>query len=113
VSKIFVDMTGSQGGFGDEGEGGLGGWVQASLSVTGGEILYLFVGCGNGFNGGGVGYYGHGGGASDIRTSLSDLKTRLVVAGGGGGSGKVGRPGSGGIAKRIPFALIYSILFLH
>ena len=90
MSKVLVNVTGAQGGSG----GGYGGWVQASLSVTAGQILYLFLGgvgnMGNGFNGGGYGgnwpdWAAGGGGASDIRTSSNDLTTRLVVAGGGGG----------------------------
>ena len=92
--------------------GGLGGKVTGTLNVTGGSTLYFYVGgkgadavgqaTSGGFNGGGgVGLYtnaslpvnssgcfpGAGGGASDIRTSLGTLSSRLVVAGAGGGAG--------------------------
>lgn len=109
--KIFVNVTGSQGA----GNGGLGGWVQASLSVKGGDLLYISVGCRDGdFNGGGDCGNSYGGGASDIRTSLSDLKTRLVVAGGGGGSSQSRDiAGSGGKLMRISFAPFGPGLFLH
>ena len=43
-----------------------------------------------GYNGGGGaqrGNTGTGGGATDIRTSQSDLSSRILVAGGGGGAG--------------------------
>ena len=38
-----------------------------------------------------------GGGATDIRTSLSDLNSRLAVAGGGGGGGGQGGGATGGM----------------
>jgi Glycine rich protein len=95
VSKVLVNATGAQGGTPQSGGlGGLGGWVQASLSVTAGQTLYVFVGgdtvVGASYNGGGAGgrvggSYAGGGGATDIRTISSDLKSRLIVAGGGGG----------------------------
>jgi Glycine rich protein len=90
VSKVLVNATGAQGGTPQSGGlGGLGGWVQASLSVTAGQTLYVFVGgdtvVGARYNGGGAGGSYAGGGATDIRTISSDLKSRLIVAGGGGG----------------------------
>jgi Glycine rich protein len=103
VSKVLVNATGAQGGTPQSGGlGGLGGWVQASLSVTAGQTLYVFVGgdtvVGASYNGGGAGgsYRGGvGGGATDIRTISSDLKSRLIVAGGGGG-GSYGYSSDGG-----------------
>jgi Glycine rich protein len=105
VSKVFVNAFGSEGeGFASV--GGLGGWVQASLKVTGGQILYILVGGAghnSGFNGGGRNqgrYLAAGGGASDIRTTLGDLASRLIVAGGGGGGSIDGtRGGNGGAVK--------------
>lgn len=89
--------------------GGGGGKVTGTLSVTSGSTLYFYVGgrgedgitmrtTGGWNGGGGAGYYGGnavsspcypgtGGGASDIRTSVGTLSSRLVVAGGGGGAG--------------------------
>jgi hypothetical protein len=85
---------------------GNGGRVQATLAVTSGSSLYLYVGgqgtsastSGStgtgGWNGGGRGGVGNGsccsggggGGATDIRTTAGDFNTRLIVAGGGGGT---------------------------
>ena len=91
-----------------------GGRVQATIPVTSGEALAIFVGgeggmggaCGNGsggglggFNGGGNGGApgasggsgndsgNGGGGASDVRQGGDGLKNRVVVAGGGAGGG--------------------------
>jgi hypothetical protein len=86
-----------------------GGRVRATIPVTGGEKLVVFVGgqgSGSigGFNGGGnsctssrrdCGY--GGGGASDIRQGRDKLSDRIVVAGGGGGQGgSAGRDHRGG-----------------
>jgi hypothetical protein len=78
---------------------GLGGRATATLPVTPGQILYVYVG-GNGagganapggFNGGGnasaLGGGASGGGATDVRAVSGDLASRLLVAGGGGGYG--------------------------
>lgn len=107
VTSITVDCRGGRGG--EEYAGttlhGKGARVQCDLSVTPGEILWLYVGGrgfdGNGagtgstggFNGGGDGDggggfgSGGGGGASDIRQGGQALGDRVVVAGGGGGAG--------------------------
>jgi hypothetical protein len=98
--------------------GGLGGLVQATIPVTPGEKLAVFVGgegtigapCGSeygngggGFNGGGDGgsagyaiYGDGGGGASDVRQGGSALSDRIIVAGGGGGQGASAAQGQGG-----------------
>lgn len=68
-----------------------GGFVSAILRVEPGQILYVFVGGGDGWNGGVAG----GAGASDIRTNASDLNSRLLVAGGSGAGGQ--SPSSSGI----------------
>lgn len=116
VSQLHVDMYGAQGaGFvSPENAGGLGGRVRFTMPVSTGEVYYLAVGGrGNsnlgGFNGGGgcttnptcnaINGFG-GGGASDIRTSIS-WSDRIAVAGGGGGAGFLGagvdaRGGAGG-----------------
>jgi uncharacterized repeat protein (TIGR02543 family) len=114
VTSIQVDLRGAQGGgCGWNGSplgsgiapGGLGGRVTASLPVTSGETLFIYVGgqggtrtvaqCGEadaprgaGWNGGGNGNRcgGGGGGASDIRRGGTDLAHRIAVAGGGGGA---------------------------
>ncbi|MFY9738224.1 MAG: glycine-rich protein [Candidatus Cybelea sp.] len=87
-----------------------GGLVRATIPVTPGETLYVFVGgegsfYSAGYNGGGSGGasagsspyipgYG-GGGASDIRQGGDALNDRVIVAGGGAGSTYGG--GSGGV----------------
>jgi len=77
--------------------GGLGATVSGILQVSPGQMLYLYVGSMNGYNGGGKGCSAYtaynflvqsqnGGGASDIRMINTSLTNRVVVAGGGGGS---------------------------
>ncbi len=103
VTTINVTVLGAKGGTGPSAMGGLGGSVQATIPVTPGEILNIYVGQ-VGINnvlssppvyngGGGVYSYssggtaGTGGGASDIRRTPYANNDRLVVAGGGGGGG--------------------------
>ena len=79
---------------------GIRGRVQTNLSVTSGQLLYIYVGgqpanyaSPGGFNGGANGsgystyYGGSGGGATDIPTGQGGINDRAVIAGGGGGSG--------------------------
>ncbi len=111
VSSITLDVRGAAGAnaidkLTTNSTGGLGGRVQAVLTVTPGQVYTLFVG-GQGstngttaFNGGGSGGLsiagngcfggnaGGGGGASDIRFGGTGLADRIIVAGGGGGSGR-------------------------
>ena len=95
VYKLSVSAYGGQGGSTHTAAGGAGGHILADISVTPGQILYVYVGGaggtnGAGYNGGGMSYDGcggGGGGASDVRTAVGDLYSRLVVAGGGGGAG--------------------------
>ena len=100
-----AEVWGAQGGQGSAdgiAQGALGGYAKGTLSVTSGQILYVYVGQGNvystttlvsAFNGGGAGRgnsdtntRGAGGGASDIRIDGNALANRVIVAGGGGGS---------------------------
>ncbi len=125
-TSINVDAYGAQGGLGkltnnNDAVGGLGGRAQATIPVTAGETLHVYVGGmgktiddkptvgtgTGGFNGGGdvfdwvpnpgqtMGVSGTGGGASDVRRG-NDLADRLIVAGGGGGGGWYGAGGAGG-----------------
>jgi hypothetical protein len=100
VRQLTIEAAGASGksGTSGAGAGGLGGLVTATISVTPGESLAIFVGGkGNrergGFNGGGDAgrrlAYG-GGGASDVRQGGDNLGDRVVVAGGGGGGGNNG-----------------------
>lgn len=84
---------GGQGNYSSQKRGGYGGYSEGTLTLTKGETLYLYVGgkgslAKGGFNGGGNAgaNSGGGGGATDIRTTLGDLNSRLIVAGGGGGA---------------------------
>ncbi|HRQ70250.1 MAG TPA: glycine rich domain-containing protein [bacterium] len=100
-----AEVWGAQGGQGSAdgiAQGALGGYAKGTLSVTSGQILYVYVGQGNvystttlvsAFNGGGAGRgnsdtntRGAGGGASDIRIDGNAFANRVIVAGGGGGS---------------------------
>jgi large repetitive protein len=109
VTKLAVEASGasgpSQGGSSCSFTGGNGGIVKATISVSSGETLAIFVGgegtgdtskCDpgyvGGFNGGGNGASEKyclngtgGGGASDVRQGGDELGNRVIVAGGGGG----------------------------
>jgi hypothetical protein len=91
---ISVDITGGAGGLSDSGITGLpgkGARVQATIPVTGGSVLHIYVGGqgglpAGGWNGGGDGFTSYGGGgASDIRVGGYSFESRIVVVGGGGG----------------------------
>ncbi|HEY1834868.1 MAG TPA: fibronectin type III domain-containing protein [Solirubrobacteraceae bacterium] len=117
VTSVDVTAVGGHGGSAAT-TGGAAARVSGALSVTPGETLYVEVGgigsngnpdgggvAAGGFNGGAPGGAG-GGGASDIRTSplaegLSS-DSRLLVAGGGGGSGQNAgcKGGAGGAAEQ-------------
>lgn len=106
MSKVFVNAFGFA-RKGVESIGGSGGWIQASLPVTAGQIFYVFVG-GADFNAGRIkDSMLLLAGGSDIRTTLGDLTSRLIVAGGGGGGGSIEgtRGGHGGAVKLfiLPF----------
>lgn len=113
VTTLTVDVKGAQGGEGGAGgEGARGGRAQATLTVTPGETLGIYVGGkggdaatfaggAGGFNGGRNGGSntgsadrsgGGGGGMSEVRRST----TKLVVAGGGGGGSTSNAGGAGG-----------------
>lgn len=113
VCDVTIQAWGAEGG--DCGfSGGQGGYATGDLTVTGGDILYVYVGGqgtnnsqgSGGFNGGGTGGIGDGtggaggGGASDIRINGTNLTDRIIVAAGGGGSGcqAAGGGGDGGAA---------------
>ncbi len=117
VTHLTITAYGANGGFGQllccsgfASNGGPGGMVTATIPVTPGERLAIFVGGSGGrggFNGGaawvGVGGgkadagpgggscgCGAGGGASDVREGGARLADRVLVAGGGGGGGSDG-----------------------
>jgi len=126
ITSISVDVYGAQGSSGGAngnqpgGTGGLGAELSGTLAVTPGQVLNIYVGGTNGYNGGGnpglpglgvggtpVYPSGTGGGATDIRIGGALLSNRVVIAAGGGGgagapqgtclSGAGGSGGAGGI----------------
>lgn len=102
VTQLQVTAKGASGGIYEDGHDdsyyGKGGKVSATLAVTPGQVLRLYVGGRGqwaygdygGFNGGGDHFYPYagatGGGASDIRIGGASLSNRVLVAGGGGGA---------------------------
>jgi hypothetical protein len=94
VTQIRVDAQGGKGGQSGTGVGGLGGRVQATLAVTPGEVLFVYVGGGGGdnhpakyqalitggWNGGGtgIGVGGGGGGATDLRRGTTVTSASLT-----------------------------------
>jgi hypothetical protein len=104
VTSVVIIAQGAQGGIGGTSQSGagLGGAVMATLGVSAGATLNIFVGGqgspgtgggsgAGGFNGGAPGgggaLAGGGGGASDVRIGGVALTDRVVVTGGGGGAG--------------------------
>ena len=104
VTLIQIRAAGAAGGGGfnsnEWGTGGLGGYISTLLSVVPGQVYYVMVGgmgasrnsgygidhSSGGYNGGGPctnPNTGEGGGGTDLRTSASDVSTRVVVSGGG------------------------------
>lgn len=82
VTSINVVATGAGGGGGHTSHtGGHGGVVTATLAVTPGQTLNLFVGAGGS---GGAFNYGGGGGSS---TNIDAGTANQFIAGGGGGGG--------------------------
>jgi hypothetical protein len=80
---------------------GRGGMARGDLSVSTGEVLYVYVGGNGGFNGGGASWSGSsqscgGGGATDVRRGGTGLSNRVIVAGGGGGVSGESSWGNGG-----------------
>ncbi len=105
VTSVTIQAFGAQGGTLANGvnASGDGAMVTATILVTPGETLFVYVGGqgiaassgvpgAGGFNGGGAGGWAPttgvgagGGGASDVRQGGNGLNNRVVVAGGGGG----------------------------
>jgi hypothetical protein len=108
VTQVTITALGAQGANYRGGTAGLGASVTATVGITAGTTLYVYVGSswdGVGAFNNGIG--STGGGASDVRTSdaapltgISSTDPRILVAGGGGASGFDGYSGgNGGAAK--------------
>jgi hypothetical protein len=134
VYSLEIDAIGASQGISSSGYGtgnpGKGGRVEATMTVTPGDTLYIFVGghgeirawggygtaiasSGGGWNGGGnsggsAGNYlnapNGGGGATDIRINGLGLHNRVLVAGGGGGATSSGGTGGHGGGLEAPGA---------
>jgi type II secretory pathway pseudopilin PulG len=111
--KYKVELWGAQG---PSGPGGKGAYTKGEIYLLAGDVLYIYVGQSlatantTSFNGGtGTGGGTPGGGATDIRIipgtwdNLTSLRSRIMVAAGGGSGQPVGHGGgltgvNGGIA---------------
>lgn len=106
-----IELWGAQGGTqGSNSIGGKGAYTQGQLYLENGDELYIYIGENPGeqikstFGGGSIGtsVSGSGGGATDVRLSNGDwddfnsLKTRIMVAAGGGGNSNYGFATNGG-----------------
>ena len=90
ASSITIAAYGAQGNS-QFGNGGAGGSATGTLAVLPGQLLYIYVGGQNGYNGGGAGESNStGGGMSDVRMGGTNLINWVIVAGGGGGGGNNG-----------------------
>lgn len=98
--KYEVELWGAQGASDPtfkSASGGKGAYVSGNIKLNENTKLYIYVGGTNGYNGGGSAgaaystqYGGNGGGATDVRlsntTDFAGLKSRIAVAGAGGGA---------------------------
>lgn len=96
VSSVNIRVWGAQGASNQGGIlGGKGGYATGNLAVTPGDVLNIYVGGTNGYNGGGArgttpctaALGGNGGGASDVRLNSTAIGARVIVGAGGGGAG--------------------------
>ena len=107
-----VELWGAQGGDANSGQGGLGAYTSGYINLNESRNLYIYVGSKptlsiDSYNGGGNTNNSHyptadGGGATDIRLvngswdNFDSLKSRIMVAAGGGGAqGYVGGTAGG------------------
>ncbi len=136
TGKYKIELWGARGGYGHQNDSnvhlyGRGAYTTGELSLTQGQVLYVYIGgvggtpavnsCtggAGGYNGGGKGANdnncdsdpdagGGGGGATDVRLTsglwndFNSLKSRIMVAAGGGGSNYGGVGGAGGTLSGI------------
>ena len=92
------------------GYGGKGGYTEGEIKLNKDKQIYIYVGSQGRFkdqtiyfNGGGISYgSGSGGGSADIRLTSGDwnnfesLKSRIMIAAGGGGGENAGKDGGAG-----------------
>ena len=106
VTSVQIVATGGGGGGGGTGGGyigglgGNGGVVTATLTVSPGDVLNLFVGGGGGAGGnGGSSYYGGGAGGGGSSNVNGGTTNQVIAGGGGGGSGATNSTCNGGDAN--------------
>ena len=88
------EAWGAQGGTGPYTTGGKGAYTKGEIELKARDKFYVYVGAQatnatGGYNGGGNGtgnQFLGGGGATDFRLEVNNLNSRIMVAGGGGGS---------------------------
>ena len=95
VTTLTIDAYGAQGVNAEKRTQGYGNRRFSTISVTPGQTLYVYIGGQDatgteGYSGEGTtsikkSYIAGGEGATDIRSTLGDITSRLVVAGGGDG----------------------------
>ena len=108
-----IELWGAQGGSSDN-SGGLGSYTKGEVYLDRGQNLYVYVGASgtreNLFNGGGTGWSSSksgGGGATDVRLTggawndATSLKSRIMVAAGGGGVSNNSNGAHGGEAGTL------------
>lgn len=109
VTSMTVTLNGAGGetaGSGTTpGEGGAGGFVSGTLSVSPGEALTIVVGGKSGYGGGGAAG-AEGAGSGGGRTAILRRGVDIVTAGGGGGGGQKTQGGLGGGRTGAPGAAI-------
>lgn len=95
VTSATFDLLGAQGGaFAGGVPGGLGGEATATIAVTPGETVAIYVGLQGAIT---VGFGGAGGNPTEIYAAPSyTVPTLIAGGGGGGGSGSAGNGGAGG-----------------
>lgn len=95
LGKYQFELNGAQGGNYANYSGGKGGKVTLTLFLNRGDIVEIYVGGQDGYNGGGTGKISAGGGATDIRINGE----RVAIAGGGGGATAKKDGGEGGASS--------------
>lgn len=104
----FEVWGGMGGAYSSSAIAGKGGYSVGTIDLSSNLMTYLYAGgqgsnanTSGGFNGGGKcnNYGGSGGGGSDVRLGTDSLYTRVIVAGGGGGTGysSIGGGSGGGL----------------
>lgn len=113
TGSYMIEVWGAQGqDNGNSATGGKGAYAKGEIDLQKGEVLYVYVGGGQGstYNGGANGVqsaYKNSGGATDVRlvngdwNNAASLASRIIVAAGGGGAASIVSGGAGGTLTGI------------